>query len=63
VRFIEASMSRSRQWLIAPAPPDAKAPPRHVSSTRPTEGVPATYIVVTVVKSRSDCTFGFVISM
>ncbi len=62
VRLIEASMSRSRAWLIAPAPPADSAPPRQVRSTRLSGGVPATYIVVTVVKSRSDCTFGLVIS-
>jgi hypothetical protein len=47
---------------MAPAPPAESAPPRQVSATRPSEGSPATYIVVTVVKSRSDCTLGFVIS-
>jgi hypothetical protein len=31
-----------------------------VSSTSPIEGVPATYMVVTVVNSSSDCTFGLV---
>ena len=44
------------------APPAESAPPRQVRTTRPIEGSPATYIVVTVVKSSSDCTFGFVIS-
>ncbi len=62
VRFISWSMSRSSAWLIAPAPPADSAPPRQVSNTRPIDGSPATYIVVTVVKSSSDCTFGFVIS-
>ena len=62
VRFISWSMSRSSAWLIAPAPPADSAPPRHVSTTSPREGSPATYIVVTVVKRSSDCTFGFVIS-
>ena len=47
---------------MAPAPPADRAPPRQVSATRPSDGSPATYIVVTVVKSSSDCTFGFVIS-
>ena len=62
VRAISRSRSRSRQWLIAPAPPADIAPPRQVSSTSPRDGSPATYIVVTVVKSSSDCTFGLVIS-
>jgi len=31
-----------------------------VRRIRPSEGSPATYIVVTVVNSSSDCTFGFV---
>src|SRR3954452_8576570 len=60
VRVIKASMSRSAQWFTAPAPPADNAPPRHVRNTSPSEGVPATYIVVTVVNSSSDCTFGFV---
>jgi hypothetical protein len=62
VRAIERSMSRSSTWLIAPAPPADSAPPRQVSATRPSEGSPATYIVVTVMKRSSDCTLGFVIS-
>ena len=62
VRDMSRSRSRSRQWLIAPAPPAERAPPRQVSATRPSDGSPATYIVVIVVKSSSDCTFGFVIS-
>jgi len=55
-------MSRSSTWLIAPAPPADSAPPTQVRSTRPTDGSPATYIVVTVVKRSRDCTLGFVIS-
>ena len=62
VRCIVRSMSRSSTWLIAPAPPADSAPPRQVSATSPSDGSPATYIVVTVVKSSSDCTFGLVIS-
>ena len=62
MRVISWSMSRSSAWLIAPAPPADSAPPTHVSATSPSDGSPATYMVVTVVKSRSDCTFGFVIS-
>ena len=62
MRGIVRSMSRSITWLIAPAPPADSAPPRQVSATSPSEGSPATYIVVTVVKSSSDCTFGLVIS-
>ena len=62
VRCIFRSMSRSITWLMAPAPPADSAPPRHVSATSPSEGSPATYMVVTVVKSSSDCTFGLVIS-
>ena len=45
---------------MAPAPPAESAPPRQVSTTRPTDGVPATYMVVTVVNRSSDCTLGFV---
>jgi len=45
---------------MAPAPPAESAPPRHVSRTSRSEGVPATYIVVTVVNSSSDWTLGFV---
>ncbi len=62
VRVMSWSMSRSSAWLIAPAPPAESAPPTQVSATRPSDGSPATYIVVTVVKSSSDWTFGFVIS-
>jgi hypothetical protein len=62
VRCIARSMSRSITWLIAPAPPAESAPPRQVSPTRASDGSPATYIVVTVVKSSSDCTLGLVIS-
>ena len=62
VRAISASRSRSNQWLTAPAPPADSAPPRHVSRTSPSDGSPATYIVVTVVNRSSDCTFGLVIS-
>ena len=57
-----ASMSRSYQWFTAPAPPADSEPPRQVSATRSIVGSPATYIVVTVVSSSSDCTFGLVIS-
>ena len=46
------SMSRSTAWLIAPAPPAERAPPRQVRRTSPSEGSPATYIVVTVVKQQ-----------
>ena len=60
VRAIVMSMSRSTAWLIAPAPPAERAPPRQVRRIRPSEGSPATYIVVTVVNSSSDCTFGLV---
>src|ERR671916_767328 len=45
---------------MAPAPPADSAPPRHVRAMEPSDGSPATSIVVTVVKSSSDCTFGFV---
>ena len=62
VRFIWRSRSRSSAWLIAPAPPADSAPPRQVSATSPSDGSPATYIVVTVVKISSDWTFGLVIS-
>jgi hypothetical protein len=55
-------MSRSSAWLIAPAPPADSAPPRQVSATSPSDGSPATYIVVIVVKISSDWTFGLVIS-
>ena len=47
---------------MAPAPPADSAPPRQVSATSPSDGSPATYIVVTVVNSSSDWTFGLVIS-
>ena len=60
VRAIIRSMSRSIAWLIAPAPPAESAPPRQVRKTRPIEGSPATYIVVIVVSSSSDWTFGLV---
>jgi hypothetical protein len=46
--------------LIAAAPPAERAPPRQVRRTSPIEGSPATYIVVTVVSSNSDWTFGLV---
>jgi len=57
-----ASRSRSNQWLIVPAPPADRAPPRQVSATRPIDGEPATYIVVMVVKSSSVWTRGFIMS-
>jgi hypothetical protein len=60
VRFIIRSTSRSTAWLIAPAPPAERAPPRQVRKISPAEGSPAANIVVTVVKSSSDCTFGLV---
>ncbi len=60
VRAIWASMSRSYQWFTAPAPPEASEPPRTVQKTSWSDGSPATYIVVTVVSSSSDWTFGFV---
>ena len=60
VRAMVRSMSRSSAWLTAPAPPAERAPPRQVIRTRASEGSPATYIVVAVVKSSSDCTFGLV---
>ncbi len=60
VRAMTRSMSRSTAWLIAPAPPAERAPPRQVSRIRSIDGSPATYIVVAVVKSSSDCTFGLV---
>lgn len=60
VRFIVRSMSRSTAWLIAPAPPAERAPPRQVSRIRRSDGFPATYIVVTVVSSSSDWTVGLV---
>src|SRR3954467_1711929 len=60
VRAIFRSMSRSMAWLIAPAPPAERAPPMQVRSTRLIAGDPAVYIVVTVVKRSSDCTFGLV---
>ncbi len=60
VRDISWSTSRSIAWLTAPAPPAERAPPRQVSRISPIEGSPATYIVVTVVNSSSDCTFGLV---
>ena len=47
---------------MAPAPPADSAPPRQVRATSASDGSPATYMVVTVVKSSSDCTFGLVIS-
>ena len=62
VRFITRSRSRSIAWLIAPAPPAESAPPRQVRATRPSDGSPATYMVVIVVNSSSDWTFGLVIS-
>ena len=60
VRFIVRSMSRSTAWLIAPAPPAESAPPRQVRRIRRSDGLPATYIVVTVVSSSSDWTVGLV---
>jgi hypothetical protein len=60
VRAICASMSRSNQWLTAPAPPADSEPPRQVRNTSSTDGSPATYIVVTVVSSRSSWTRGLV---
>jgi hypothetical protein len=60
VRAIVRSMSRSTAWLIAPAPPAERAPPRQVRRISSSEGLPATYIVVTVVNSSNDCTFGLV---
>ena len=60
VRAICASMSRSYQWLTAPAPPEASEPPSTVQNTSASDGSPATYIVVTVVSSSSDWTFGLV---
>ena len=62
VRAIWASMSRSNQWLTAPAPPADSEPPRQVSATSPSDGSPATYMVVIVVSSSSDWTRGFVSS-
>jgi hypothetical protein len=53
-------MSRSYQWFTAPAPPEASEPPSTVQKTSWSDGSPATYIVVTVVSSSSDWTFGFV---
>src|SRR3954447_2770742 len=53
-------MSRSNQWFTAPAPPAERYPPRQVAATRPTDGSPATYMVVIVVSSSSDWTFGLV---
>jgi hypothetical protein len=46
--------------LTAAAPPADSEPPISVSSTSPTDGSPATYIVVTVVRSSRSCTFGLV---
>jgi hypothetical protein len=46
--------------LTAPAPPADRYPPTQHNATRPTDGSPATSIVVTVVNNNSDCTFGFV---
>jgi hypothetical protein len=60
VRPICASMSRSYQWLTAPAPPADRYPPRQVSRISPTDGEPATSMVVTVVSRSSDCTLGLV---
>ena len=60
VRAIWASMSRSYQWLTAPAPPEASEPPSTVQKTSASDGSPATYIVVTVVSSSSDWTLGLV---
>jgi hypothetical protein len=53
-------MSRSYQWLKAPAPPADRNPPSTVTATSGTDGSPATYIVVIVVRSSSSCTFGLV---
>ena len=39
VRAIMRSMSRSTAWLIAPAPPAERAPPRQVRRIRPERGV------------------------
>ena len=60
VRGIAASMSRSYQWLNAPAPPADRKPPTTVTATSATDGLPATYMVVIVVRSSSSCTFGLV---
>jgi hypothetical protein len=46
--------------LTAPAPPADSEPPRQVNSTSPSDGSPATYIVVTVVSSSRSWTRGFV---
>jgi hypothetical protein len=46
--------------LTAPAPPAERYPPTQVSAIRPSDGDPAISIVVTVVNSSSDCTFGLV---
>jgi hypothetical protein len=46
--------------LTAAAPPADSEPPSTVSATSESDGSPATYIVVTVVRSSSSCTFGFV---
>ena len=46
--------------MSTPAPPAERAPPRQVRKTSPSEGSPATYIVVTVVKRSSDWTLGLV---
>ena len=62
VRAIAASMSRSYQWLNAPAPPALRKPPMTATATRPIDGSPATYIVVIVVRSSRSCTFGLVSS-
>ncbi len=63
VRVIWASMSRSYQWLTAPAPPADRYPPAQVSAIREADGFPATSIVVTVVSRSSDWTLGLVSSM
>ena len=60
VRAICTSMSRSYQWLTAPAPPADSAPPSSVSRISPSDGLPATSIVATVVSSSSSWTRGFV---
>src|ERR1700755_1540609 len=60
VRAIWASMSRSYQWLTAPAPPADRYPPMHVATISQIDRVPARSIVVTVVSSSSDWTLGLV---
>ena len=62
VRLIRASMSWSKKWLIALAPPAPKAPPAHTSNNVAREGTPcaARNMPPTAVTSNKEIMGGLV---